>query len=162
MAQLAKMASVCRLCESSVANSHHRFEKKASQEGLAARISALLDITLNDDEGLPNLLCAKCKRRVESLETAMMDLTKFNKEVSSCAATFLASRRDGKRIKNSNFGVSLDTAKARPPAKKMSHKRLDFGPSTITDECRWQGLCRMTVLNLSNQMCTMFLRGYAW
>ena len=150
-----------------MANSHHRvalFGKKASQERLAPRISALLDITLNDDEGLPNLLCAKCKRRVESLETAMMDLTKFKKEVSSCAATFLASRRDGKRIKStsSDFGVSPDTAKARPPAKKMSHKRLDFGSSTITDECRWQGLCRMTVVNLSNQMCTMFPRGHAW
>ena len=51
--------------------SHHRvalFGKKASQERLASRISALSDITLNDDDGLPNLICAKCKRRVESLE----------------------------------------------------------------------------------------------
>ena len=48
VAQLAKMASVCRLCGSSVAYSHHRvalFGKKASQERLASRISALLDIT---------------------------------------------------------------------------------------------------------------------
>ena len=54
-----------------MAYSHHRvalFGKKASQERLASRISALLDITLNDDNGLPNLMCAKCKRRVESLE----------------------------------------------------------------------------------------------
>ena len=42
--------------------------KKASQERLASRISALSDITLNDDDGLPNLICAKWKRRVESLE----------------------------------------------------------------------------------------------
>ena len=65
------MASVCHLCGSSVAYSHHRvalFGKKASQERLASRISALLDIMLNDDDGLPNLMCAKCKRRVESLE----------------------------------------------------------------------------------------------
>ena len=123
-----------------MAYSHHRvalFGKKASQERLASRISTLLDITLNDDDGLPSLVCAKCKRRVESLETAMIDLTKFKKEVSSCAAMFLASRRDLKRIKStsSDVGVSPDTAKARPPAKKMSHKRLDFGTSTITDEC---------------------------
>ena len=54
-----------------MAYSHHRvalFGKKASQERLASRISALLDITLNDDDGLPNLMYAKCKRRVESLE----------------------------------------------------------------------------------------------
>ena len=121
-----------------MAYNHHRvalFGKKASQERLASRISTLLDITLNDDDGLPNLVCAKCKRRVESLETAMMDLTKFKKEVSSCAAMFIASRRDLKRIKStsSDVGVSPDTAKVRPPAKKMSHKRLDFGTST-TDE----------------------------
>ena len=54
-----------------MAYSHHRvalFGKKASQERLASRISALSDITLNDDDGLPNLICAKCKWRVESLE----------------------------------------------------------------------------------------------
>ena len=52
-----------------MAYSHHRvaalFGKKASQERLASRSS---DITLNDDDGIPNLMCAKCKRRVESLE----------------------------------------------------------------------------------------------
>ena len=51
VAQLAKMASVCRLCKSSVAYSHHRV--------------ALFG---DDDDGLPNLMCAKCKQRVESLE----------------------------------------------------------------------------------------------
>ena len=51
--------------------SHHRvtlFGKKASQEKQASKISALSDITLNDDDGLPNLISAKCKQRVESLE----------------------------------------------------------------------------------------------
>ena len=52
MSQLAKIASVYRLCGSSVAYSHHRvalFGKKASQERLASRISALSDRMLNDD-----------------------------------------------------------------------------------------------------------------
>ena len=77
------------------------------------------------------------EKTASRLETAMIDLMKFKKEVSNCAAMFLASRRDLKRIKStsSDVGVSPDTAKARPPAKKMSHKRLDFGTSTITDEC---------------------------
>ena len=82
MAQLAKMASVCRLCGSSVAYSHHRvalFGKKARQERLASRISALLDITLNDDDGLLNLRCTKCK---QSLEKLMIDLTKFKRSVA--------------------------------------------------------------------------------
>ena len=67
---------------SSVAYSHHRialFGKKASQERLASRISTLLDITLNDDDGLLNLRCAKCK---QSLETVMIDLTKFKRSVA--------------------------------------------------------------------------------
>ena len=82
MAQLAKMASVCRLFGSSVAYSHHRvalFGKKASQERLASRISALLDITLNDDDGLLNLRFAKCK---QSLEMVMIHLTKFKRPVA--------------------------------------------------------------------------------
>ena len=40
--------------------SHHRvalFGKKASQERLASRISALSDITLNNGDRLPNLVC---------------------------------------------------------------------------------------------------------
>ena len=53
--------------------SHHRIalsgkKKKASQERLTSRISALSDTRSNDDDGLPNLICAKCKWRVESLE----------------------------------------------------------------------------------------------
>ena len=84
VAQLVKIASVCRLCGSSVAYSHHRVTlvKKDSQERLASRISALLDITLNYDDGSANLMCAKCKQRVESLETAMMNLTKFKRSVA--------------------------------------------------------------------------------
>ena len=77
-----QMASVCRLCRSSVPFSHHRvalFGKKDSQERLASRISALLDITLNDDDGVLNLRCVKCK---QSLETVMIDLTKFKRSVA--------------------------------------------------------------------------------
>ena len=39
----------------------------------------MLDITLNDDDGLLNLRCAKCK---QSLETVMIDLTKFKRSVA--------------------------------------------------------------------------------
>ena len=48
-----------------MAYSHHRvamFGKKASQERLASRICALLDITLNDDDGLLNLRYANASR----------------------------------------------------------------------------------------------------
>ena len=69
-----------------MAYSHHIVpllgKKKTSQERLVSRISALLDIMLNDDDGLPNLRCAKCKRRIESLETPMVDLMKFKRSVA--------------------------------------------------------------------------------
>ena len=65
-----------------MAYSHHRvalFGKKDSQERLASRISVLLDIMLNDDDGLLNLRFVKCK---QSLETVMINLTKFKRSVS--------------------------------------------------------------------------------
>ena len=66
-----------------MAYSHHRValfgKKKLARKDSASRISALLDITLNDDDGLLNLRCAKCK---QSLETVMIDLTKFKRSVA--------------------------------------------------------------------------------
>ena len=67
-----------------MAYSHHRValfgKKKDSQERLASRISALLDITFNYDDGSGNLMCAKCKRRVEKFRDG------DDEPVSSCAA----------------------------------------------------------------------------
>ena len=61
-------------------------KKKDSQERLASTRSALLDITLNYDDGSANLRCANCKRRVESLELDGDDGPHEVYEVSSCAA----------------------------------------------------------------------------
>ena len=67
-----------------MAYSHHRvtlFGKKVSQERLASRISALLDITMTTAYRISGA-STKCKRRVGSLETAMMGLTKFKRSVA--------------------------------------------------------------------------------
>ena len=50
---------------------------------MMSRISALLDITLNDDDGSANLRCAKCKQRVENLETVMVNLMKCKRSVAA-------------------------------------------------------------------------------
>ena len=73
-----------------MAYSHHRvalFGKKASQERLASRISALLDITLNDDDGLPNFMCAKCKWRVEKFREPYLGSQVAEGHVKSLAET---------------------------------------------------------------------------
>ena len=57
-------------------------KKIPGKDYIGSTISALLDITLNDDDGSANLRCAKCKRRVESLETAMIGLMKFKRSVA--------------------------------------------------------------------------------
>ena len=77
-------------------------------------------------------MCAKCKQRVESLEMAMIDLTKFKKEVSSCAATFLASRRMVKRIKNTSSSFSTHVPDVMIATFTPLHLRLTTW-STIND-----------------------------
>ena len=51
-----------------------------------ARKTSIKDKPLSLSMMTYRISCAKCKQRVESLETVMMD---------SCTATLLASRRDG-------------------------------------------------------------------
>jgi len=48
--------------------------KKANQRRLASRISALLDTSVNDGDGLLNIICVKCKHEVETIENSMIDL----------------------------------------------------------------------------------------
>ena len=42
-----------------------------------------------------------------------------------------------KRAKvSSGDGVSPDTASVRPPAKRLSSRRLDFGSSSLAPQCK--------------------------
>ena len=45
-------------------------------------------LTLNDNNDSANFRCAKCNRRVESLEMALMDLTKFKRSVAVLQSEF--------------------------------------------------------------------------
>ena len=89
MAQLVKIASVCRLCGSSVAYTHHVVllgKKKDSQERLASRISALLDIMLND-ERWQRFTSQVCEVQAESWKFRdANDGPHKVKEVSGCEA----------------------------------------------------------------------------
>ena len=75
--------------------SHHRvalFGKKDSQERLASRISALLDITLNCDNGSANLMCAKSKQRVESLAICVLAKQILESTNTACIPCHLSTR----------------------------------------------------------------------
>ena len=58
--------------------SHHRValfgKTKAGQERLASRISALSDITLNDDDGLPNLIVQSASGELKVWRTILNTL----------------------------------------------------------------------------------------
>ena len=55
--------------------------------------------------------CEKCKQIVENLETVMMD---------SCTTTLLASRRDGKQIKNTILSLNSDVTYVTQKNQKIA------------------------------------------
>ena len=116
----------CRLCAEDVTNSHHKVAiYGTNSQGLAVRITTLLEIPISRHDGRSNYICAKCKSRVERLERSMSDLESFRRQVAP------QTGHKCKRVKHSGSecGVSPDTMKARPQPK---NRRLDFGPSPAT------------------------------
>ena len=54
----------------------------AVKQQLPSRIENLLDVKVAGNDGLPQHICEKCKRRVETLERATEDLGKFRSQAS--------------------------------------------------------------------------------
>lgn len=74
-------ASLCHLCATVVSfskNAVSLFSSTAVKQLLSSRIEHLLDVAEND--ALPQYICEKCKRRVETLERAIEDLRKFQNQ----------------------------------------------------------------------------------
>ena len=55
----------------------------------------MLDITLNNDDGLPNLICEKCKWRVESLENHTEVAEEHEKSFSGFSVGFCINEEEG-------------------------------------------------------------------
>ena len=104
------------------------FGPKAVKESLSTRIIDLLDVPVGVNDGLPKYICEKCRRKLERLEKAAEELVEFRREVSRVYVQFKLKRREMKRTKetSSAVGVSPDTARSRPPAKRLSPRQLDF------------------------------------
>lgn len=136
-------SKVCRLCGSITADKRctSLFTSTGLQHAWASRINRILGIEVAIADGLPKQICRACKTRLEAFERAEEDRAAFtemaNKSYKSYRA-LVASSRPVKRTKVSSgdVGVSPDTATTRPPAKKLSSRRLDFGPSSMPQQCK--------------------------
>ena len=64
-----------RMCQTATPanNASLLFGTKAVEERLASRIHDLLDVTVDANDGLPQHICGKYKRRVETLERSAED-----------------------------------------------------------------------------------------
>ena len=124
---------VCRLCRSNIItkNSVALFSNAGIQNKLADRITDLLGVRVVSGDGLPQQICKKCKRRIETLERATKDLVAFRDQAAANYNQLAVSRGSLKRTKvtSGDVCVSPGTASARPPSKKLSARRLDFGSS---------------------------------
>ena len=94
-----------------------------------SRIKDLLEVSLSIDDGLPQHIYSVCKKHLEVLERAAIDLVDFQ---ARDAATSL-SKRPPKRMQETSgsVGVSPDTARARPWTKRLSIQQLEFGNGMV-------------------------------
>ena len=134
-------ARVCRLCGTTASFQHavSLFSPAAVKQQLSSRIRSLLNVEVAANDGLPQHICEKCKRRVETLERATEDLAKFRSQASEIYGSLVLARGGLKRTKESSasIGVSPDTLKVRPPSKKhLSQKQLDFTDGRFVDLTR--------------------------
>ena len=135
----AMSPNVCRLCRSLTAENRcvSLFTSSGLQQGWSSRINHLVAVPVASGDGLPKHICRACKTRLEVLERAAKDLLSFRELAKRSHSTLVLPKGPLKRTKvSSGDGVSPDTAHARPPAKKLSTRRLDFGPSSVTLQCK--------------------------
>ncbi len=132
---MAARSCLCRLCQSAVPSAHAvcLFGPSATRQSLSSRISDLLDVPIAENDGYPEHVCEKCKRRLERLEKAAEDLENFRSQANSSYIKLRTCRRgELKQTKetSSSVGISPDTDKNRPPSKRrLTQKRLDFTQS---------------------------------
>ena len=99
------------------------FTRKSVERGWAARITALLEVPISQQDNLPPYVCNKCTSRVSALEKATVDLAAFKKSVRTVMQEAHQSLKRTKETTGS-FGVSPDTLRCRPRSKMA--RRLDF------------------------------------
>ena len=127
---MATRSCLCRLCQSSVSSAHAvcLFGPTATRQNLTIRISDLLDVPIAVNDGYPEHICEKCKRRLERLEKAAEDLENFRSQASSSYNKLpggTCRRGELKRTKetsSSEWAYLLTQLKADPLPKDVSHR----------------------------------------
>ena len=131
------MEAYCRLCVQKISSKHSvsLFKSENFQQTLAGRVVALLDVPVEANDGFSQVICERCKRRLVRLEKASEELSDFRKLAHDSYQSFLP-RPSLKRTKETSamVGVSPDTQKARPPPKRITTRRLDFGQTSSVGE----------------------------
>lgn len=125
--KVACVASVNHLC---LVLMQYVYLAQQQLDSLSSRISDLLDVPIAENDGYPEHICEKCKRRLERLEKAAEDLENFRSQANSSYTKLRTCRRgELKQTKetSSSVGISPNTAKNRLPSKRrLTQKRLDF------------------------------------
>ena len=77
--------SVCRLCRASTVPTSrvHLFSLIGIKHKWSSRITAVLDIAVQDDDRISSYMCSKCTSRLIRLEDAIDDLDAFKKLAQS-------------------------------------------------------------------------------
>ena len=101
---------LCRLSGTTVSSFRHAvslFSSMVVKQQLPSRIENLLDVKVAGNDGLPQHICEKCKRRVESLERATEDLGKFRSQASEIYRSLVLARGALKRSKESSASIGV-------------------------------------------------------
>ena len=80
------------------------FSSVAVKQQFPSRIENLLDVKVAGNDGLPQHICEKCKRRVETLERATED---FRSQASEIYGSLVLARGALKRTKESSASIGV-------------------------------------------------------
>ena len=108
-----------RLC-TNVDKTINLFSRAGMRNEWSSRISAMSDITIEDDERVSPYVCYKCTCRLSLLEKAIEDRKAFRDLAISSSNAQMKKRT---RVASADIGTSPDTVRLRPSAK-LSRKRL--------------------------------------
>ncbi len=130
MLEMATCTHVCRLCKAAVPlnRSVTLFSRGSIQRQLPSRISDLLDVRVDANDGLPLHMCCKCKTRLESLEKAAQDLEDFRKQARDSYEE-LTAWRSSEALQREQWG---GRGVARYNKSKASGQEADNGQLQAT------------------------------